>query len=495
MAEEYYLGLGEALLAIAVYCVIMLSVGVYAYKRSKATLEDYFLSERMVGPLIAAFTMVFTLLSGFTFFGMAGLAYTTGLGLPALFGFTLVPTFMIFYFLLAHKYWSLGKKYRCISPGELCENLYGGGKTAKAIRTFVGLVSLLYIVPAILVQLEAMGIAVSTLTGGAIPYAAGVIALALAMVICIVLGGLKGVIWTDFIQGLIMFAIIWIGLIYLVGLHGGLGAIFSQIAPEHLEIPGPFNFYNALAWFSMTFVFSLTYLKPEQIQRIFMLRDPSSLRRTAILVLLVTTLVVVPVGIYGVIGTLYFKFPPFSPECDQVMPLLVLKFMRWYGAPLLLGAIAAIVTSADSFVLTASSLIMRDFIQPLRPGMTEARALLWSKLLVVILVVVGVIEALGPPIAMLAVIKAIADMFVLPLLPLFLLTFYWKGTTKEGALAGAVVTLIVTYWLIAIGGEPWGLVPIPPLNVYPAVYGLISGIVSTVIVSLIFRKIRSRPTQ
>ena len=86
----------------------------------------------------------------------------------------------------------------------------------------------------ILTNLKALGFIVVALTGGAIPFIYGVIALSLVMVIYETLGGMRSVAWTDALQGIILIVGIITIFISINVEYGGLDFIYDQLNRHHL---------------------------------------------------------------------------------------------------------------------------------------------------------------------------------------------------------------------------------------------------------------------
>ena len=64
---------------IAVYFLILLGIGYYAYKQSTSTLDEYMLGGRNLGPLVTALSAGAADMSGWMLMGLPGSVYSTGL--------------------------------------------------------------------------------------------------------------------------------------------------------------------------------------------------------------------------------------------------------------------------------------------------------------------------------------------------------------------------------------------------------------------------------
>ena len=103
---------------VIIYFIFLISLGIFAHKKTKKTPEDYFLANRTFGPVILLFTLAATNFSAFTFLGFAGKAYSSGFGQYGIMGFGTAIMAIMFY-VIGRKVWKLGKNKGYITPPEL----------------------------------------------------------------------------------------------------------------------------------------------------------------------------------------------------------------------------------------------------------------------------------------------------------------------------------------------------------------------------------------
>src|SRR6056297_1917331 len=134
---------------------------------------EYFLGGRRLGGFISGMTYSATTYSAFMLVGLVGLTYESGVG--AL-GFEMTYlTFTVFLLaIFAPRFWIASNKYDFVTPAELLSTRY----ESKWVGVVAALVFLVMLVPYAAVQLMGIGFLVEGLTGGEIPYMAGVIVMA-----------------------------------------------------------------------------------------------------------------------------------------------------------------------------------------------------------------------------------------------------------------------------------------------------------------------------
>mgnify|MGYP000250470217 CR=1 FL=1 len=144
---------------VVVYFIVLLSLGIFAYKRTKKTPEDYFLASRSFGPVILLFTLAATNFSAFTFLGFAGNAYKTGFGQYGIMGFGTAIMAIMFY-VIGRKVWKLGKEKSYITPPELIGDRFN----SYSLRLLFMGVMVVFTIPYLAVQAIGAGIIIQNMT-------------------------------------------------------------------------------------------------------------------------------------------------------------------------------------------------------------------------------------------------------------------------------------------------------------------------------------------
>jgi Na+/proline symporter len=242
------------------------------------------------------------------------------------------------------------------------------GPWAKPLRLAVGVLMSLALANFLLAQLKAMGDVASVVTDGRIPYEVGVIGLAGVILFYETRGGMRAVAWTDAAQGIVMLLGLAALLGWLLSEAGGLSAITLAVAerrPEAVRVP---TLTLCINWFSTIALMGLaSVLYPQAIQRIFAARSGRSLKRSfsgMTFMPLATTLVVTLIGVAAIAR---FEIEG-AVATDEVVPLLLADWGSAGGistaAALLvfLGALSAIMSTADSCLLSLGSLLSRDLL-------------------------------------------------------------------------------------------------------------------------------------
>ena len=107
----------------ALYLLFVLLVGVYASRFTKFTPADFYIADRTVGPIILGLTLVATVLSAFTVFGIG--ATTTGTGLGAFSFLALAAVcYTLIFATVGVTLFRIGKEMDVVTPSEYVRERY-----------------------------------------------------------------------------------------------------------------------------------------------------------------------------------------------------------------------------------------------------------------------------------------------------------------------------------------------------------------------------------
>jgi solute:Na+ symporter, SSS family len=164
-----------------------------------------------------------TSFSAWTFIGHPGTIYSTGLAyaFAGLYAITIPFTGALF----IKRQWMLGRRYGFVTPPEQYRAMFD----SPTIALLIILVSFLYSVFYVAVQLVGAGLLFTVITGGFFPFLVGSAALATIMLLYVGAGGLRTIAWVDALQFFLL-----IGGISLIGAGvmnglGGWGGMIERI--------------------------------------------------------------------------------------------------------------------------------------------------------------------------------------------------------------------------------------------------------------------------
>ena len=150
-------------------------------------------------------------------------------------------------------------------------------------------------------------------------------------------------------------------------------------------------------------------------------------------------------------------------DTDQVMPRLLKVWAAesiWLYVMtvfVLTGIVAAIMSTADSVLLSLSSLLVKDVLGGFRMGsLPEERLTAWGKRLSWAIMAILVVIALTPDLTLWGLIELKMEVLI-QTAPLFVLGVLWPRYNAKGAAAGmAAGTLLAAGLTLAGFGKLWG---------------------------------------
>jgi Na+/proline symporter len=435
--------------ALGVYLVALVWVAEVARRAKRdASPSDHFLAGRSLGSFVLFLTLYATAYSGNSLLGYPGRAYRDGYSFIMATGFMMA--IVVVFHVLVPKLRPLAVRHHFVTPGDYLR-LRFEGRWATTLRRVIAVLMTLALANFLLAQLKAMGEVADLVTDGRIPYDVGVIGLAGVILFYETRGGMRAVAWTDAAQGIAML----IGLAALFGWllseAGGLTEITRAVAlnrPDAVAVPSRMV---RIDWFStLVLMGTASVLYPQAIQRIFAARSGRALKRSfagMTFMPLATTLVVTLIGIASIAR---FDITD-AVETDGIVPMLLSEWGAaggWAtGAALLvfLGALSAIMSTADSCLLSLGSLLSRDLLG--REGSDEAATRLGKRLAAGVLIAV-IPFALMRELTLWRLIELKMELLI-QCVPAFLIAIHWSrlktGPILAGVIVGTTFSVVLTF--------------------------------------------------
>ena len=442
---------------IAGYLAAVTLVGFLARRRSRPGQEDFFLAGRSLGPVLLLLTLAATNFSAFTVFGFAGAGYRIGYAYFPIMAFG--TGFMALTFLFVGiPIWRAGRRLGAVSPPELIWHRFRN----KPLRIAYLSVMVLFTVPYLAIQPMGAGYALNGLLG--IPYELGAVLVTVVVVGYVLLGGFRGVVWTDALQGVLMLAamvVIFLAVSKALGGYDHANKVVFGRNPRLFIRPGGGAQLTVLVWFSyMALWFLCDPMFPQLFQRFLAAKNAKSLRFSAVVYPLLTgVLFFLPIAT-GVMGRAVFP-KLYGTETDKILPKLVGELLPgWLGALAIAAGLTALMSTMDSQLLTLGSMFSRDVRDMVKPK--RAKFLLNERLVVVVLALAGLALALRP---WNTILEIATETFtgLAVLFPVTVAAIYWRRTNPWAAFASIVTgeSLLVLYHFKLL--PTFGFLPVIPV--------------------------------
>ncbi len=451
---------------LLLYLLITLIIGFIFRKEAKKSKIEFFLAGRGLSKLLLFFTLASTNFSAFTIFGFSGAGYRIGYAFYPVMGFGTGFMALSFY-IIGNKILILSKKRNYITPSDFIYDRY----RSTFLKKLFSLVMIIFTLPYISTQAIASGNSLNSLIG--IPYWIGASLITAFIVTYVTLGGLRSIVWTDLMQGIMMIGFTLVAFLIIAHKSGGFISVHGEIgenSPLLFSRPGNDNSMVYGVWFGYMFLwFFADPMFPQLFQRFMVARDEESLNSAVILYPLITTFLFFLTVSIGVMGR--FTFPDLATQnTDNVFPLLLGRYTGTIlSAILLTGNIAALMSTMDSQLLTLTSMITIDFFK------IERKEVFKEKLTIIALGILGLLLALRPPQTILDFLTKTSFNGYSVLAPAVIGGLYWKRANRYGAALSIIIgeAMVFGYYFKLINTP--GILPVVPIMaVTGAVFILIS---------------------
>lgn len=472
------------LIAINLYFLLMILIGIYSYRKSSSNSEDFLIGGRKMGAAVTALSAGASDMSGWLLMGVPGAMYLSGISASWIaIGLTIGA--YINYILVAPRL----RIYTEVANNSITLPVFFENR-------FHDKTKLLKIVSSILIlTFFTLYTSAGMVSGGRLfesafgmDYMTGLLSTSLVVVLYTFLGGFLAVSLTDFVQGTIMvIALVLVPCVILFQMDG-LGntlSIISSKGSHYLDIftgTSSIGIISLLAW-------GLGYCgQPHILVRFMAIEHPKDLkkaRRIGISWMILTVGGALLVGLFGIAYLKQFHpdkmliFDSSSAEAETIFIFVSrVLFHPLIGGFLLSAILAAVMSTISSQLLVTSSSMTEDIYKAfIHKKASPKNLLLMSRLSVLIVAIIALLLSLNPKDSILNLVGNAWAGFAAAFGPVVILSLLWKRTTNIGALVGMLVGGITVLL--------WVYLPHNYKEVYEIIPGFFLGLTSIVVVSLL----------
>lgn len=477
------------LLALILYFMAMLTIGVLFFFKSKSTSDkDYFLGGRSMGPWVTAMSAQASDMSAWLLMGLPGSILAFGLG-QAWIGIGLAIGTALNWILVARRLrrFSQAAGDAITLPQYLSNRFVTKSKTLQVVCAVVFLVCFTVYVASAFVAGANVFTSIFNIEKGT-----AMLIFAAILIVYTFLGGYKAVCWTDFFQGILMLvAVLAVPIIIVITKDLDTAVLSTVVEADgtkyefvaNIFAASPKEIANGLAW-------GLGYFgMPHILVRFMAIKKPSMVKKSAIVA---TTWVVLSLG--AVIVIAYFgrmlvgeKLLVDGAQSMVFIELARMLFHPFVAGILLSAIIAASMSTADSQLLVASSSFTSDIYKPLIRKKASDKETLWvGRGVVLIVAVVAYFIASSKGNGAQAIMNLVENAwagFGSAFGPVVILSLFWRRFTYKGALAGVISGALVDVLWLAFLSAPTGI------------YELIPGFAVSMVVAIVVTLLDKKPSE
>lgn len=512
-------------ITVVIYLLVLGYLGYYGYRKTKSTL-DYLVAGRSIHPFIMALSYGATFISTSAIVGFGGAAAMFGMGLLWLTFLNILMGIIIAFVVFGKRTRKMGHNLDAHTFPELLGKRFN----SVFIQGFSGLVIFVFMPLYSAAVLIGAARFIETTFSTQINYHIALLIYTLIICAYVLAGGLKAVMYTDALQGIIMFVGMVILLVLTYMKLGGVVSAHQALSALAPQVPAKLTAIGHLGWTSMpafgsnlwwTLVSTIVMgvgigvlAQPQLAVRFMTVKSSKEINRAVpvggIFILSMT-------GVAFVVGALsnvyFFNNPAFGKiamtvaggNIDKIIPAYINSALpTWFVYVFMLTLLSAAMSTSSSQFHTLGTAIGRDFFEKCVLGGRHAKyTVVITRVGIIIGVLVTVILGYKLPGSVIAIATALFfGLCASAFLPSYIGALFWRGMTRSGVIASILTGFLGTaFWVLFIHqkeSEALGLCKLifnkptlasfPWTVVDPIVIMLPLSLITAIVVSLFTRK-------
>ena len=298
------------------------------------------------------------------------------------------------------------------------------------------IVMVVFTIPYLATQAIGAGLIIENVTNSSISWQIGAILTMLVIMIYVLFGGMRGSGWTDVIQGIAMILAMVLAVIFISNSLGGFenaNMMAFKARPDLFIRPGGGNYFTPFIWFSFMLLWVFADpMFPQIFSRFYTAKDEKSLKYSIIVYpIIVSFLFLFPV----LIGVWAHGVGIIPNQNDMILPIMVYTYAPGYVYSfVMIGALAALMSTADSQLLSLSTMLSHD----LKFKKIKISEINFARILIIILSLFAfffVINNYDPKVGIMSTLVKTTFSGLAVLCPTTIAALYWKKATKWGCIS------------------------------------------------------------
>ena len=427
---------------VVTYLALCFGIGIWAMRRTHSS-SDFFLAGKSLGPMVVVLATMSSIMSGFGFVGGPGLVFESG---ATSFWITFAATFSmpLGAIMVGKRLRLMAESRQILTLPDAVEARYGGRwpRAAMALAILLGVLGYLG------TQVMAIGVVLVAVLGVDLPVALFIGLGVLAFYS--IAGGIMAGVYTDLFQGILMIGASLAVFGFAIHTPGGvteIGTTLWEMDTSFLGSWGTRGPLTSLSWFLLFVIGGVG--QPHGITKFMMLKNIGDLKWVG----LVTgpcyaLLSLLWVGIGLSMRTLVEKgvqAPLESP--DLAAPVFLLNYVpEWLAGVVFAGLLAAIMSTADSFLNLGAASVVRDIPTALL-GHPLKRELFWSRIATGVLLIASAFFALYME-NLIALLGTFGwGTFAAAIFPSIAIGLNWKRANGAACVASIAISIALNFTL------------------------------------------------
>ena len=458
------------LIILILYFVFLVLIGFITQKSTKST-EDYHIGGRKIGATVSALSFVAAYFSSVVIIGGGGFGYKYGLSTLWIAAVNVFLGCFLAWLVLGKRTRWMTAKLNAITVPDFFAKRY----QLPSARIFISLVVALFLIVYNISILKGLGHTFEILLNTS--YIWGVLISGLIVLFYVSFGGYMAVVWTGFIQAIIMGGGLLLLLYRTLQVSGGLSAGVSSlkaIGDGFVETPGLWGFPGLISY--VLVVSFGVWGMPQMLARFYSIKGNKAIRIGTLIASIGGAMAFIPY-LTGALARIHF---PELANPDLAIPSMVNAYLSPFAVAIFfIGVIAAGMSTFSSVLIISSGSIVRDMLKKsFAISMDEKKELRFSMLTNVIIGLISILLALNPPGLVLTLTAFSWAIIASTCLAPFLLGLYWNGTTRTGVIFSMIGGFVISLSWNILGN---------PFKIHGFIPGVAGSFLLLLLVSLITR--------
>jgi len=429
------------------YLIILIGVGIATYRYNK-TQEDFLLAGRKLGPLVVAFSERASGESAWLLLALPGAAIAIGMGeIWTVIG--IICGIILSWYLVAMRLREETEKYNALTIPQYLYRKFND--KSNIIRLFSAFIIAFFFAFYVSAQFHASGKIINSIFG--LNEIVGITIGAVIIVLYTLMGGFFAVAWTDLIQGVIMICTLVVlpivGIVELQELGISIPASIAETSNYQSSFTMGLSGWAAASAIIGGLSWGLGYFgQPHLIIRYMSIRKSSDIKTARKIATAWAIPGVIGAFMVGIVALALFGENYFN-DVEQAMPHLTMHLLPgWLAGILISGAVAAMMSTADSQLLVSTSAITVDFYDRfLKRKLTDKKLVRLSRIVTIgfglFAYIIAIISQLTGK-TIFSVVSYAWSGLGASFGPALLLTLWWSKTSRRGVIAGILTGALST---------------------------------------------------
>ncbi|MHA6800114.1 sodium:solute symporter family protein [Bounagaea algeriensis] len=441
----------DAVISVGILAVFILGavlLGLLSLRgRDKSDLAEWSIGGRSLGTVFIFMLMAGETYTSFSYLGAAGWSYDYGMPVFYLVAYLAIG-FAVGY-VVGPILWHYAHRHGLHNITDIAAHRFN----SPWVGALVAVLTTLFLLPYIQLQITGMGVVVSTISYGTISLGLGYVIAFVVSEAFVIASGLRGSAWVSALKDIMVIVTLLVVFIYVpVHYFGGFGSMMDRLVaerPEWLVLPGHGDESLGMMWFATTGLLNgVVYtIFPTTVAGYLGAKNPAVLRRNAMIMPFYQVLLFVPI-LLGLAAL--FVVPGLSNSNLAMFRLVVDSMPAWVvGFVGVAGALSAIVPMAV-FMLVIGTMWGRSILGAHPRTAPHQKRL--SQLVTFLLGLVALLFTFLSP-STLVQLSVLSYQGLAQMLPVVLASLLWKRMSRSAAVAGLLAGVSTVIALITTGHD------------------------------------------